>query len=114
MEEIKHTNRKRKPSVKDVMSGNIILSASWMKHRYYVLLLFGLVICYISQHYYVERTVYAEKKMENALRKTRIEYTIRSSELMRLSKRSTIEQELKKRNRTLVAPQHPPKQIKID
>ncbi|MDR3180600.1 MAG: hypothetical protein LBT61_01560 [Prevotellaceae bacterium] len=115
MEEVKHTNRKRKANiVRDVASGYLFFNVLWEKHRRYVLLLFVLTICYISQHYYVEQTVYAAKKMENELERTRMEYTIRSSELMRLSKYSAVEQELKKRNMTLVAPARPPKQIRKD
>ena len=115
MEEVKNTNRKRKASiVKGVVSGDIFLNVLWMKHRYYILLWFGLVLCYISQRYYVEQVVYAEKKMETELKNIRVEYTVRSSEFMRLSKRSAVEQEIKKRSMPLVAPQRPPKQIKID
>ncbi|MDR3184615.1 MAG: hypothetical protein LBT49_04335 [Prevotellaceae bacterium] len=114
MEEIKNTKRKRKSHIiKNVVSGDMF-NVLWIKYHRYVLLLFVLSICYISQRYYVEQTVYAAKKMEGELERTRMEYTIRSSELMRLSKYSSVEQELKKRNMPLVAPQRPPKQIKMN
>jgi hypothetical protein len=116
MEEAKHTNRKKKASivVKDLISGRSLFDVLWIKQRGYFFLLFMLAVCYISQHYCVEQTMYAAKKMEKELEKIRTEHTIRSSELMRLSKHSSVEQELKKRNPELVAPQCPPKQIKID
>jgi hypothetical protein len=115
MEEVKNTKRKRKADiVREVASGEVFFNVLWTKHRYYILLLFGLGVCYISQHYYVDQMAYAEKEMENDLKRMRMEYTIRSSELMRLSKYSSVEQELKKRNMPLVAPQRPPTQIKIN
>ncbi|MDR3350456.1 MAG: hypothetical protein LBN98_02255 [Prevotellaceae bacterium] len=115
MEEVKNTNRKKKTSiVKDVASGKLFFNLLWTKWRLYVFLSFVLAIGYISQHYYVEQTMFAAKKMEEELTHTRMEYTIRASEFMRFSKRSTIEQEIKKRNMSLIAPQRPPKQIKMD
>jgi uncharacterized protein YeeX (DUF496 family) len=118
MEETKHTSRKKKAGivkdVKDVASGKKFFDLFWIKQRRYFLLLFVLAVLYISQRYSVERTVYAAKEMEKELEKLRTEYTIRSSELMRLCKRSSIEQEIKRRGMELVAPQCPPKQIKID
>jgi hypothetical protein len=115
MGEVKNTTRKRKAGiVKNVASGDMFFNLLWVKWRRYVLLSFVLIIYYISQRYYVEQTVYAAKKMEMELERVRMEYTIRSSELMRWSKYSSVEQELKKRNMTLVAPQRPPKQIKMN
>jgi hypothetical protein len=114
MEEVKNTKRKKKTSmVKHVASGDMFFKG-WAKQPRYFLLLFALAVCYISQHYFVEQTVYAAKEMEGELERTRMEYTIRSSELMRWSKHSAVEQELKKRNMTLIAPQRPPKRIKMN
>jgi hypothetical protein len=114
MEEVKNTKRKRKVDIAREMASGDMFNVLWTKHRYYILLLFGLIIWYISQYYYVDQMAYAEKKMENDLTRMRIEYTIRSTEFMRFSKYSSVEQELRKRNMPLVAPQHPPKQIKRD
>ena len=100
--------------MKNVVSGDMFFNVLWTKHRRYLSLLFILGICYISKRYYVEQTMYEAKQMEIEVERARMEYTIRSSELMRLSKRSSVEQELKKRNMTLVAPQRPPKQIKMN
>ncbi|MDR2449470.1 MAG: hypothetical protein LBD52_05875 [Prevotellaceae bacterium] len=115
MEEVKNKSRKKKTGiVKKVASGDMFFNVLWIKHPRYLLLLFILCLCYISKRYYVEQTVYEAKQMEIEVERARMEYTIRSSELMRLSKYSTVEQELKKRNMTLVAPQRPPKQIKMN
>lgn len=115
MEEVKNTSRKKKANIaKGVVSGEVFFKVLWTKHRRYVLLLFGLSICYISKRYYVEQTVYEAKQMEIEVERARMEYTIRSSELMRLSKHSSVERELKERNMTLIAPQRPPKQIKMN
>jgi hypothetical protein len=114
MEEVKNTKRKRKVDIaREVASGDMF-KVLWTKHRYYILLLVGLIVCYISQHNYVDQMAHAERKMENDLTRMRIEYTIRSTELIRFSKYSSVEQELRKRNMPLVAPQRPPKQIKTD
>jgi hypothetical protein len=115
MEEIKNTSRKKKTNiVKDMASGHVFFNMLWIKQQGYLLLLFVLGIWYISQHYFVEQTVREIKAMETRLERLRMEYTVRSSELMRLSKRSTVERELKKRNMSLAAPQRPPKRIKMD
>jgi hypothetical protein len=114
MKETENTNRKKRAGVvKRVASGDA-LNALWVKQRRFFLLLFVLAIAYITQHYGVERTAYAAKKMEVELERVHMGYVIRSSELMRFSKYSTVEQELKRRNINLIAPQHPPKQIKKD
>jgi hypothetical protein len=115
-EEIENTNKKQTAAGKfrDVVSGKVLFNVLLEKQRGYVLLFFVLAIVYITQHYFMERTVREVKRLEYSLDSLHIEYTIRSAELVRLSKRSTVERELERRNMTLKVPQRPPKRITMD
>ncbi|MDR3236482.1 MAG: hypothetical protein LBT48_07165 [Prevotellaceae bacterium] len=99
--------------VKTVVSGNVLFRLL-MNNRWYVLLLFVLGVWYISQRYFVEQSVRNLSALQKELNSVSVEYTSRSTEFMRMSKRSAIERELNRRGMTLQAPQHPPKRIKKD
>ncbi len=98
--------------LKDVVSGNVLFNVVLVKHRWYILYLFALAVFYISMHYYMEGTVRQSRLLRQDLISLRIENTIRTSELMLLSRRSEVTRQIKQRGMSLQEPQYPPKRIK--
>jgi len=113
-EEVKNTEPRKTNILKDLVSGKVLLNVVLVNQRWYILFLFVLALSYIGMHYYMERTVRETRRLQQELLSLRIEYTVRSAELMSLSRRSEIARQVRQRGLSIREPQYPPKRIKMD
>lgn len=99
---------------KSIFSGSILQSDFLYKQRWYILLLFVLSVFYISNRYKAEKTLRYSAKLKIEVTDKKAEYVTKSSELMRLSKRSEVLKLIQRRNLDLKESKIPPKRVKND
>lgn len=99
---------------KSIFSGSVLQSDYVYKQRWYILLLFVLSIVYISNRYKADKTLRYGARLRNEVADKKAEYVTKSSELMRLSKRSEVLKQIEKRNIDLKESKTPPKRVKND
>ncbi len=106
-------NIEKKNTVRKLFSGDVLLSDTITKQRWYLVFLFFLALFYIGFHYNMAQTVKQVRKLEREVTTLQAEYATRSSELMRMSKQSEIIKMLKEKNGiNVAAPKAPPKRIR--
>ena len=97
---------------KSVFSGSVLQSNFLYKQRWYIFLLFVLSIIYITNRYLADKTLRYNARLRLEVVEKKAEYITKSSELMRLSKRSEVLKAIKKKNIELSESQTPPKRVK--
>lgn len=97
---------------KSVFSGSVLQSNFLYKQRWYIFLLFVLSIIYITNRYLADKTLRYNARLRLEVVEKKAEYITKSSELMRLSKRSEVLKAIKKKNIELIESQTPPKRVK--
>ena len=118
MDEKENIEKKDKKSIdntigwKSIFSGSVLQSNFIYKQRWYILLLFILSIIYISNRYIADKTLRYSSKIKTGMSEKKAEYVTKSSELMRMSKRSQVLEQIKKRNIDLKESKTPPKRVK--
>ena len=112
MKETKNTN---KPTnvLNDILSGRLFSNIFLVKHRWYVLLLFGLALSYMAMHYYMEKTAKEIEPQEIKLTELREDYLRALLQQESLSKRSAVLKRVEERNIDLKEPKSPAKIIKV-
>jgi hypothetical protein len=95
--------------IANILGGQILVrGGGLMKHWKFVLYVFVLMILYITFRFEVRDTMLEEVRNEEILKDLRSEYSNKMTRMLQLSKRSAIEQELKRQQSTLIPPSQPP------
>ena len=97
-----------------MLTGRIIISEFIQKQVKYLFLLFFLAVGYIGYRYKIENTVRENKKLAEEIKTLHAEYITKSIELVRVSKRSEIGEQIKNRKITVKEQQIPPKRINVN
>lgn len=101
-----------KKNVKGFMKGDILQKDLITKNAGFLLLLVGLMFVYVGIRYYVENDMKEINNLQKELKDVRIEAITRSSELMEISKQSTVVRTINKKGLGLKESTEPPYLIK--
>ncbi|MDR1054826.1 MAG: hypothetical protein LBL90_03175 [Prevotellaceae bacterium] len=108
----KKKSERKRIEWKSIFSGSILQSDYVYKQRWYILLFFILSIIYISNRYIADKVLRHGIKLRLEAAEKKAEYVTKSSELMRLSKRSQVLMQIEKRDIDLKESKTPPKRVK--
>ncbi|MBO4333430.1 MAG: hypothetical protein J5875_09745 [Paludibacteraceae bacterium] len=101
-----------KKNVKGFMKGDILRKDFMTKNAGFFLLIVGLMFIYVGIRYYVENDLKEINNLQRELKDVRIEAITRSSELMEISKQSTVVKTINKKGLGLKESTEPPYLIK--
>ncbi|MBQ4036432.1 MAG: hypothetical protein II623_13370 [Paludibacteraceae bacterium] len=101
-----------KKNVKGFMKGDILRKDFMTKNAGFFLLIVGLMFIYVGIRYYVENDLKEINNLQRELKDVRIEAITRSSELMEISKQSTVVRTINKKGLGLKESTEPPYLIK--
>ena len=101
-----------KKNVKGFMKGDILRKDFMSKNAGFFLLIVGLMFIYVGIRYYVENDLKEINNLQRELKDVRIEAITRSSELMEISKQSTVVRTINKKGLGLKESTEPPYLIK--
>lgn len=101
-----------KKNVKGFMKGDILRKDFMSKNAGFFLLIVGLMFIYVGIRYYVENDLKEINNLQRELKDVRIEAITRSSELMEISKQSTVVKTINKKGLGLKESTEPPYLIK--
>ncbi len=101
-----------KKNVKGFMKGDILQKDLITKNAGFLLLLVGLMFVYVGIRYYVENDMKEINNLQKELKDVRIEAITRSSELMEISKQSTVVRTINRKGLGLKESTEPPYLIK--
>lgn len=101
-----------KKNVKGFMKGDILKKDIMTKNAGFFLMLVGMMFVYVGIRYYVEGDMKEINKLQKELKDVRIEAITRSSELMEISKQSTVVKTVNKKGLGLRESTEPPYLIK--
>ena len=99
-------------NVKGFMKGDILRKDFMTKNAGFFLLIVGLMFIYVGIRYYVENDLKEINNLQRELKDVRIEAITRSSELMEISKQSTVVRTINKKGLGLKESTEPPYLIK--
>ena len=94
------------------MKGDILRKDFMTKNAGFFLLIVGLMFIYVGIRYYVENDLKEINNLQRELKDVRIEAITRSSELMEISKQSTVVRTINKKGLGLKESTEPPYLIK--
>jgi len=103
-----------KISIKNLLNGHFLNRDLFFNQFKFILLLTGLGIFYISNHFHAEKILRETQKLEKELHEMRAESITRTSNLMFMSKQSQVSKLVKDRNLGLEEAVTPPRQIIVD
>lgn len=101
-----------KKNVKGFMKGDILRKDFMTKNAGFFLLIVGMMFVYVGIRYYVENDLKEINNLQRELKDVRIESITRSSELMEISKQSTVVKTINKKGLGLKESTEPPYLIK--
>jgi len=105
--------KKQKISLKQVLLGNILLHEQVTKWMPVILFLAFMGILMIASRFRGEKVLRKMVVVQDSVRELRSESSLVESELMMLTKYSTIEKEVEKRNLGLKIANRPPVKIEV-
>ena len=94
------------------MKGDILRKDFMTKNAGFFLLIVGMMFVYVGIRYYVENDLKEINNLQRELKDVRIESITRSSELMEISKQSTVVKTINKKGLGLKESTEPPYLIK--
>ena len=106
------TKQKKKKGIKSWFDGDMLLSPLLQRHLGLFLLVFVLVIAYVSNRYAFQREQVEIKQLRDELNDVKNEALARSSELMEKSRESNIQRFIKEQGSELQIPTKAPVIIK--
>lgn len=104
--------QKKKRGIKSWFDGDMLLSPLLQRHLGLFLLVFVLIIAYVSNRYAFQREQVEIKLLRDELNDVKYEALARSSELMERSRESNIQRFIKERGSELQIPTKAPVIIK--
>jgi len=110
---MKKEKNSKKISLKQILLGNILLNEQVIKWMPVILLLAGLGLLMISSRFRGEKVIRKMVIVQDSVRELRSESSLIESELMMLTKYSTIEKEVEKRGLGLKLSNKPPVKIEV-
>lgn len=111
-EEIKEA--KKKYSVKEIFGGEILLANFFSRQWLLLLVIFGFIMLFISNRYSMIQKIILTEKLKKELIDSRYDYQVSSAELIRNTRPTAIDRELKKRNIELIDPVEPAFEIQVE
>lgn len=105
--------KKQKISLKQILLGNILLHDQVIKWMPVIVFLAAMGILMISSRFRGEKVLRRMVTMQDSVRELRSESSVVESELMMLTKYSTIEREVEKRGLGLKLANRPPVRIEV-
>ncbi len=103
-----------KEVLKTIIDGTILTNKSVMKQIPFIIFLVGLALVSITNRNYSERKINDVSDLRQEVRELRANSITIASELMEISKQTTIFEEVKKRGINLQEAKAPPMKIIID
>ncbi len=104
-------NKKSPPFIVKVVSGKFLRDKRLIKYIPFLAFVYGLVIVYIATGYYAEDLVKKINKTDNEVKELRSEFISIKSELMQISKQTTLANVLNQQNTGIKESIIPPKKI---
>ena len=104
--------KKKKRNIKALFDGDMLLSPFLQRNLGLALLVFVLVVAYVSNRYAFQREQVQIKALREQLNDVKYEALARSSELMEKSRESNIQRYIKERGSELQIPTKAPVVIK--
>ena len=103
---------KKKKNIKSWFDGDMLLSPLLQRHLGLFLLVFVLIVAYVSNRYAFQREQVEIKQLREQLNDAKFEALARSSELMEKSRESNIQRFIKEQGSELQIPTKAPVVIK--
>jgi ADP-dependent phosphofructokinase/glucokinase len=113
-EDVKEQRKKVKVSFKDIVTGNDQLREFLSTHIWFIIYVAFLGFLYISNHYALERQTKYYLKLDEQVKNLKSEAVTTSAELMGLSSRTSVREEVERRGLDLKEATKPPVLLKVD
>ncbi|MBR4312143.1 MAG: hypothetical protein IKT86_02230 [Bacteroidaceae bacterium] len=103
---------KKGKKLKALLEGDVLLSPFLQRHLGLLVLLFAMIIAYVSNRYAFQQEQVEIQRLRTQLNDTKYEALARSSELMEKSRESSIQRFIKERGSELIIPVQAPVELK--